>query len=250
VSAISTIDTLAHTNRWSTRHLGERLWWSGGLLIAAVTLSVWPTAPLVLVAVAVSCRLAGLSPGPMLRILRAPAGFLAAGVVVSTVSIQPGWPPVVGLGDPRAGLVLASRAIAAGAAAVLLACTVPLPALLAWARRWRVPASVCELAMLMYRMVAVGLERARWQRLAQESRGGYLGVRRSVRSLGLLAAAAFVGSVGQAERLATGLAARGFDGTVHLLDDECPPSPAFVAASSAALGALVATALLIGGGRP
>jgi cobalt/nickel transport system permease protein len=248
VSALSTIDTLAHTNRWSTRHLGERLWWSGGLLAAAVTLPVWPAAPLVLGAVAVSCRLAALPLGEVLRILRAPAGFVAAGVVVSTVSIQPGWPPTVGLGDPRAGLTLAGRAIAAGAAAVLFACTVPLPALLARARRWRVPASVCELAMLMYRMVAVGLERARWQRLAQESRGGYLGVRRSVRSIGALAAAAFVGSIGQAERLATGLAARNFDGTVHLLDDECRPSPTFVVGSSVALGVLVAVAVAVGGG--
>lgn len=250
MSAISTIDTLAHSNRWTTRHLGERLWWSGGLLVAAVTLPVWPAAPLVLAAVGVSCRLAGLPPASVLRILRAPAGFVVAGVVVATVSIQPGWPPVVGLADPRTGLALAGRAIAAGAAAVLLACTVSLPELLALARRWRVPAIACELAMLMYRMVAVGLERVRWQRLAQESRGGYLGVRRSVRSLGALAAAAFVGSIGQAERLATGLAARGFDGTVHLLSEHRRWSLAFLTVSSVALSVIVVVSLAAGSRWP
>lgn len=246
MSAISTIDTLAHTNRWTTRHLGERLWWSGGLLVAAVTLPVWPAAPLVSVSVVVSCRLAGLPSAEVVRILRVPAGFVAAGAAVATVSIQPGWPPVLGVADPRTGLALAGRAIAAGAAAVLLACTVSLPELLALARRWRVPATACELALLMYRMVAVGLERVRWQRLAQESRGGYLGVRRSVRSLGALAAAAFVGSIGQAERLATGLTARGFDGTVHLISEHRRRSLAFLTASSAALSAIVVVSLFAG----
>jgi cobalt/nickel transport system permease protein len=246
VAAISTIDTIAHTNRWSHHHLGDKVVWAGGLVAAALLTPVWPGALAVTVCVLCSCVLAGIPLRVLFGILRVPLGFIVSGAVITAISLTPGrWPPIR-LTELGAAAALAGRGIAGTAAAALLALTVPVPELLARARRVGVPAVVCEVAILMYRMIAVSLERLRWQRLAQENRLGYDGLRRSMRSVAALAAAAFVGSITHAQRLATGLGARGFDGTVWLLDDGAPHRPRFLAGAVSMLALVVVGSFLWG----
>ncbi len=107
----------------------------------------------------------------------------------------------------------------------------------------------CEVALLMYRMIAVGLDRLRWQRLSQESRLGYVGLGRSVRSAALLAVSTFVGSVGHAQRLTIGLGARNFEGDLPVLHDGAGHSPRFVVVSVAALIVIVAGSYVMAGAR-
>ena len=247
MGAISTIDTLAHTNRWSHHHLGDKVAWAGGLVVAALLTPVWPGAFAVTACVVCSCALAGIPLRVLLGVLRIPVGFIVAGAAITAISVAPGQRPPIRLTELGAAASLAGRGVAGTAAAALLALTVPVPELIARARRAGVPAAACELAILMYRMIAVSLDRLRWQRMAQESRLGYDGVRCSVRSLAALAAAAFVGSVTHAQRLATGLGARGFDGTVWLLDDGARHSPRFLASAVSVLALVVVGSFLVGG---
>lgn len=249
MSAISTIDTLAHTNRWSERHIVDKSLWAGGLIVAALVVPVVPGALLVIAAVAVSAASAGIRPGEMFTVLRVPLGFIAAGAFATAITLRTSGGLSLGFGDAGEATELAVRSAAGTSAAVLLAMTVPMSELLARARRLGVPAVACEVALLMYRMIAVGLHRLRWQRLAQESRLGYVGLRRSVRSAALLAASTFVGSVGHAQRLTIGLGARNFEGDLPVLHDAARHSARFIATSVAAIVAIVAGSFLIAGIR-
>lgn len=249
MSAISTIDTLAHTNRWAERHIADKLLWAGGLVVAALVVPVFPGALLVIVAVAVSASFAGIHRREMVTVLRVPLGFIAAGAFATSISLRTAGGVSLGLGDVHEAIELAVRSAAGTSAAVLLAMTVPMSELLGRSRRVGVPAVACEVALLMYRMIAVGLDRLRWQRVAQESRLGYVGLRRSVRSAALLAVSTFVGSVGHAQRLTIGLGARNFEGDLPVLHDDARHSLRFIAVSVVAIVVIVAGSYVIAGIR-
>lgn len=243
MTAISTIDTLAHTNAWAGRHIGDKALLAGGLIVAAVSLPPWPAAPLVLVVVAIACRMAAISFRDLVEVLTIPVGFIVFGALVTALSLDVSNGFSIGFADIEPAVALAARSVAGTAAVALFALTIPMSELLARARKLGVPAIVCELSMLMYRMIAVGLHRLRWQRLAQESRLGYVGFRRSMRSAATLITATFTGSVRQAERLNVGLGARGFDGTIPVLHDGARHSRTFLTATVVVLGGLVALSL-------
>lgn len=246
MSAISTIDTLAHTNRWAGHHVVDKLVWAGGLVVVALVVPVVPGAPLVIGAVLASTLLAGIPMSDLFAVVRIPFGFIAAGAFATAISLRFSGGLAIGLGDVDAAVALAARSLAGTSAAVLVAMTVPVSELLARARRVGVPAVACEVALLMYRMIAVGLHRLRWQRLAQESRLGYVGFRRSIRSAAALALASLVGSVSHAQRLSIGLGARNFDGNLPVLDDGSRHSARFLALSVVSLVAIVAASFVIG----
>lgn len=248
MSAISTIDTLAHTSRWSHRHVADKVLLAGGLIVVALVVPAWPGAAMVAAAVVVACIHAGIPLREFAAVVRVPFGFIVAGAWATALTVETGsgWP--IGVGDLGGAVALASRSLAGTSAAVLLAMTVPMSELLARARRLGVPAVGCEIAMLMYRMIAVGLARLRWQRLAQESRLGYVGFVRSIHSAAALAVSTFVQSVSHAQRLTIGLGARNFDGTVPVLRDGAAHSRAFLAVTVAVLSAIVGCSFLIGRG--
>jgi cobalt/nickel transport system permease protein len=238
VSAISTIDTLAHTSHWARHHIGDKLMWAGGLVVTALVVPAWPGAVLVGACVVGSCVSAHIPLRDLFVVLRVPFGFIVTGAMATalTVDVRNGWS--IGIGPLGDAATLAGRSAAGTASAALLAMTVPMSELLARARRIGVPAVACEIALLMYRMIAVGLHRLRWQRLSQESRLGYRGFNRSLRSAAALAVSSFVGSMSHAQRLTVGLGARNFDGTLRVLHDAGPHSVRFVIVSSAALAAV------------
>jgi cobalt/nickel transport system permease protein len=249
MSAISTIDTLAHTNRWSHRHIADKALLAGGLILCALILPAWPAAPLVIVVALVASRSAGVALRDLLDVLRVPVGFIVAGAFATAITLRFSGGLHVGFGDVPAALTLAARSTAGTAAVALFALTVPVSELLARLRQIGLPPIACELAMLMYRMIAVGLRRLRWQRLAQESRLGYVGFRRSVQSAAMLIVATFAGSVRQAERLDIGLGARGFDGTLPVLTNGARHSGTFIMTTCAALAVVVTVSLAVGAPR-
>jgi cobalt/nickel transport system permease protein len=249
VSALSTIDTLAHTNRWADHHAVDKLLWAGGLVVAALVVPIIPGVPMIVTAVAVSTVLAGIPWRDLAVVVRVPAAFIVAGALATAVSVRFDSGISVGFADADQAAGLAARSIAGTSAVVLLAMTVPITELLARARQIRIPAVACEIALLMYRMIAVGLDRLRWQRLAQESRLGYVGFARSVRSSAALAVSAFVGSVRHVQRLSVGLGARNFDGNVPVLHDAARHSAVFIATAVTVIGVIVAVSFAWAGLR-
>ena len=83
--------------------------------------------------------------------------------------------------------------------------------------RMHVPHLLVELMELIYRFIFVLTETASRIRLAQESRLGYQGVRRSLSSLGTLASMVFLRAWRKADRVYTALESRGYSGSLVTL---------------------------------
>ena len=96
---------------------------------------------------------------------------------------------------------------------------------------------------MMYRFVTLTMGVAERTRLAQANRLGYSGVRRSIRSTGMLAATLLPRGLDRARRMETGLAARCYAGELRTLSSPIPLSPRFVAAALVLHVVIVAASL-------
>ncbi len=96
-----------------------------------------------------------------------------------------GWLAVVPAAQSLGMLVL-SRALGAVSCLYFLSLSTPLPELLAVLRRAHVPAVVVELAVLIYRYIFILLDTFRDMRDSAASRLGYRGLKRSLRTTGLV----------------------------------------------------------------
>jgi cobalt/nickel transport system permease protein len=96
-------------------------------------------------------------------------------------------------------------------------------------RKMGTPSILVEMSMLMYRYMFVFLEYASRMHLAQELRLGYSNLRRSFRSISLVATNLFIGTLQQGERTFTAMTARGYDGNIRMLTDIPKPALSSVA---------------------
>jgi cobalt/nickel transport system permease protein len=214
------IDHHAWTNRWRDWHPAEKLLPAGSLLILTLMLPPLTTAPLVLAGMMVATvRGAGVPLKTLLSVLAAPAAFLLAGIPFLAVSVDfaEGLHLHLSAEGLRLALTTTLRALAAMSCLAFLILTTPLTDWMAALRRVGVPAGVVELILLIYRLIFVFFERALTGHQAQTARLGYSRVDRSVRSLGLLAGNLFQRALAQAQRLETGLLARGYAGELRVL---------------------------------
>jgi cobalt/nickel transport system permease protein len=229
------VERLAHSNRWSGRHAGEKCALGGGLLALSLVLPPLPGAIFVLLAaVGAALGAARLPPGGYASILALPAGFLCMGTLTLAVSLDPfgagPWLTVTAAGVAIA-LEAGLRALAATASLLLIVLTTPVHEVLGLLRRARLPAPICDIMLLIYRMAILTLDIAAAARRAQAGRLGYTGLARSVRSAGLLLANLLPRLLGRAERMQAGLAARAYDGELRVLPPPRGPSRAFLGAS-------------------
>ena len=98
-----------------------------------------------------------------------------------------------------------------------LALTTPMVDITDQLRKWRVPQLFIELMVLMYRFIFVFIETAQAMYIAQNARLGYSNWRRSLQSLGMLAANLYLRSQARASALFTALTARGYSGELRVL---------------------------------
>ncbi len=241
------IDRVAHTNRWSKRHPGDKLLLGGGLLSLGVVLPPVPGAILVLIA-AVTATVAGarIPAGDYLRVLMLPAAFLISGAAVLAISVRfDGGGPAVAFSPQGAmtALDVTLRALAATASLLLIILTTPVSEFLGLLRKIRVPAAIVDVTLLVYRFTMVTAEVADHARISQASRMGYTGFRHSLRSAGLLAASLLPRVLDKASRMETGLAARAYDGDLRVLSPLVAPSRRFVLGSVALQVAIAAVSL-------
>jgi cobalt/nickel transport system permease protein len=219
------IDRLAHTNRWTDRHPGEKLLLGGGLLLLSVVLPPVPGAVLILAAAAAAAVFGARTPvADYCRVLALPAAFLVSGGIVLALSVRlDGAGPAVTWSPAGAmtAIEVSLRALAATASLLLMILTIPLTDLLGLLRRARVPAAIVDITLLVYRFIMVIVDAAELGRISQTSRMGYSGFRRSLRSAGLLAAALLPRCLDRAARMENGLAARAYGGDLRVLS---PPS--------------------------
>ncbi|MFJ6983765.1 MULTISPECIES: cobalt ECF transporter T component CbiQ [unclassified Streptomyces] len=244
-----TIDAAAHSSRWRRRHPVDKAVLALGLTLLAISLPPWPGAALVLLtALTVLLGPAGVPPRRLWRAYRVPLGFCATGAV--TLLVQVGGPDgLVSLADGgplRAGELML-RTSAASLGVLLFAFTTPMSDLLPRLVRAGVPAPVVDVALVTYRMSFLLLDSVRRIRQAQAARLGHTGRAAEWRSLAGLGATAFVRAFDRAARLQTGLAGRGYDGTLRVLVPEARVSVRFTVLSAGLLLALVALTLVLEG---
>jgi cobalt/nickel transport system permease protein len=121
------------------------------------------------------------------------------------------------------GALAALRIFAATSVLVLLGMVAPAHALFRALLWFRVPRSLVEIGLLMYRFIFVLLDIAADMATAQTLRLGYHGAARSLRSVGSLAGAVLVKSLDQVERTSEAMVLRGYVGTMPV--GALPPLP-------------------------
>ncbi|KUH38833.1 MULTISPECIES: cobalt ECF transporter T component CbiQ [Streptomyces] len=239
------IDVAAHGSRWRRRHPGEKAVLGLGLTVCAVSLPPWPGAALVaVVAVVVLLGPAGVAPRQLWRAWRVPLGFCVTGAVplLFQVGGPAGWVAPAPGGAVQAGELLL-RSSAASLGVLLFAFTTPVSDVLPRLVRAGVPAPVVDVALVMYRIGFLLLDAVARIRQAQAARLGTTSRAAAWRSAAGLGATAFVRAFDRATRLQSGLAGRGYDGTLRVLVPAARLDRRFLAATAVLLAALVAAAL-------
>ncbi|MDJ0379461.1 cobalt ECF transporter T component CbiQ [Streptomyces sp. G-G2] len=243
------IDAAAHGSRWRHRHPLEKALLGFGLTVSAVCLPPWPGGPLVAaVTLAVLLGPAGVAGRQLWRAFRIPLGFCFTGAVPLLFAVGgPAGPVSLAPDGPRHAAELLLRTSAASLGVLLFAFTTPVSDVLPRLVRAGVPGPVVDVALVMYRIGFLLLDSLAKIRRAQAARLGHTSRAAAWRSLAGLAATAFVRAFDRASRLQSGLAGRGYDGTLRVLVPESALSWRFLAASGTLLAALITATLVLKG---
>ncbi|MCO5126040.1 MAG: cobalt ECF transporter T component CbiQ [Rhodobacteraceae bacterium] len=243
--AISSIDCAAALNRWRGRPLAEKTLITAGFLILALALPPWPGAALVgAVMLAVTFGGARVPPRHWLSVAVLPLGFLATGALTLLVQLGPdGFALAPGGAAAAAGLAL--RSFAAVICLLFLSFTTPAADLLSGLRRLGVPSEIVEIALLTYRFVFLLGDEAVAMTHAQRARLGHSTRRRWLRSTAMVIANLLPRAMDRARRMETGLAARGWQGEMRVIDDRPAASGAVLALILVAQAAVAALGVLL-----
>lgn len=166
-----------------------------------------------------------------LRFLLVPLIFLLLGCLTIGIGLHPADTPVVAavpvggklLGFTQGSILqmlsICSKSMGVMAAVYFLTLTTSMTDLTQGLSRLRIPGLLIELMELIYRFIFVLWETAGQIRTAQESRLGYRGFSRSLRSLGMLASMVFLRAWKKAGRVYCALESRGYTGTLKTLPE-------------------------------
>ena len=201
-----TLDAVAQINRWRTRSVTEKSALALGMLGLALGLPPLPTAPLI---IALMAAAAILGAGVPVRLWAAacagPLGFLAMGLLP------------LAFDDPALAAGMAMRSFAAVTCLVFLGLTTPAPDIVRALRKIGLPVEIADIALLTYRLLFLFSDTAMSMHRAQAARLGTVGLRRRLRSLGLLLANLLPRAFARAARMDMGLQARGWRGEMPVL---------------------------------
>lgn len=223
------IDRCAQTNRWRHLAAGEKLLIALGTMLISLSATGW-AGQMFLFAMMIVFMVAGarIRTRDIFSAARVPLLFIAAGTLAQllSVSMNDYWPQVSLVDNAaieKVGFV-AMRSIACVSALLFLALTTPLTSLVQLAQRQGISPELCDVALVMFRMIWSLLDALEAGRQALSARLGHAGYRRTIRSNGLLLAALLPRVLGRAQRMERGLAARGYQGRLAFLSRERPAS--------------------------
>ncbi len=168
------------------------------------------------------------------KLLTIPLAFLAVNAVILGISVRReplevfavsvgAWYVTAGKETIDYGIRVFFTAMASVSCMYFLACNTTMTDLLTLFRRMKCPPVLVELMLLIYRFIFVLLDCAHAISTAQQSRLGYRDYKTSIQSFGGLASHLFICSIKRSERLYDAMEARGYDGTIQVLDEEHPP---------------------------
>ncbi len=136
-------------------------------------------------------------------------------------------------------LNLFCRSLACVSAMYLLALTTPVVQLVYALRLFRLPGIVADLMGLIYLHIGIFLKTARDIYIAQQARCGYQGFAGHLHSLTALLGNLFIKNLARSNACYDALLARGFKGSLQVLDEQYTVKPLHLALSSLFIAGLV-----------
>ncbi len=246
-------DKAAYSNRIAKRSPVEKAFLALGLLALCLLLPPWPACPIAFALASAATLLVARVPfAAYAKALSAPLAFLLLSclTLAFSVELKDGAPAIAlspeGMREASNALL---RSLSAISCLLFMALTTPLPELLSLLRKCRTPAPLIETALLIYNWLFALLDTMREMRTAQEARNGYSSPKLAMKSAALLASGLLIRSFERAKRLETGLAARGFNGDLRVLEKSAKPSKAVLAGTALILAAAALGSLLLGGAK-
>ena len=143
-------------------------------------------------------------------------------------------------------LLLIARTFGGMCSLFFIALTTPMIEIFAVLKSLRIPESVIELSMMIYRYIFVFLDQAAMIHSAQVMRLGDLGTRSALNSFSMLASVLFLRSWEQGERLIVAMDARCYDGRLDLMEERKGAGALEIAATAAFLALALAISLMTG----
>ncbi len=150
----------------------------------------------------------------------------------------------IGAEGANLALLLIARTFGGMTSLFFIALTTPMIEIFAVLKSLRIPESVLELSMMIYRYIFVFLDQAAMIHNAQVMRLGDVGARNSLGSFAMLSSVLFLRSWEQGERLIVAMDARCYNGVLDLMDQSPGPKPIEVFAVVAYLILVMAFAAL------
>jgi cobalt/nickel transport system permease protein len=155
------------------------------------------------------------------------------------------------IGVTPAGLEMAAQTFCRSAGAVSCLCflilTTPVTQVFSLLDRVPFPSLLLEVMILVYGSIMVLLDTAGKMVLSQSSRLGYSSARASYRSLSWLVAKLFVHSLRRSREMYLGLASRGYEDRIRVVQPDNPPSPLYLTFAATSGFFLIYLALRTGG---
>ncbi|OUP03962.1 cobalt ECF transporter T component CbiQ [Anaerofilum sp. An201] len=232
--SVLTMDVYARRSRLCRENAAWKAAGSLALLILCIcSSSAVPPLCLFCFLSAVTVAAGGIRARDYLSLLGLPAVFLLLSALTLLWDFYPrlpqeaavsvplfgGWLAVVPAAQSLGMLVL-SRALGAVSCLYFLSLSTPLPELLEVLRRARIPAVVTELAVLMYRYIFLLLATFRDMRDSAASRLGYRGLKRSLRTTGLVYGGLLAGSFRRAGACFDAMESRCYTGQIRFLTEK------------------------------
>jgi cobalt/nickel transport system permease protein len=252
------LDDYAHGNALREINARLKLLLGLGAILLCVS-SPTPAAPLfVAVTLSLATIILAKIPGRIyLRLLLVPLSFalLSAGVVafmhgsgqtLFSLDLFGYSPAIREEGANLAGLLIA-RTFGGMCSLFFIALTTPMIEIFAVLKSLRIPGSVIDLSMMIYRYIFVFLDQAAMIHSAQVMRLGYAGTKRSLNSFAMLCSILFLRSWEQGERLFVAMDSRCYDGKLDLMEQAGRTRLRTILAAVVYLAAVVAIAVLTRG---
>lgn len=232
---MATIDKLSYHSRLRYVNTGEKFAFSAITLVLCIGSRSVCLAVFVFFAMGIlTVKKGGIPISEYLRLLTIPMVFLGMNSLVLGVSIRQtplevfairwgSWYLTGGRETIGYGLQIFITAMAAVSCLYFLSCNTTMTDLLILFRKWKCPALIAELMLLIYRFIFVLLDRGRAVSIAQKSRLGNRDYRTGLHSFGELVSCLFVNSVKRSEALFDAMESRCYDGVIRVLEEEHPP---------------------------
>jgi cobalt/nickel transport system permease protein len=215
----------------------RNIWLKLAIIFFGLIVGILSTSPITPIFIAICMIFTTIAFGKMppklyFKLLLAPMGFAATGVIIivffsgsgqDLLSFKLlGYPLSVKDDGLELALLVLSRSISGMCCLYFLALTTPMIELFAVFKAFRLPDSLIELTMLMYRYIFIFLEIALSITYAQTIRLGYSNIRRSINSMGMLASTLFIRAWEQGDKLFLAMNSRCYDGRLTLFEVHRP----------------------------